>query len=100
MKEIEIVEFLQQKSKRDRERHYITARKGEITATAELIGDKVIEDTIEYHIIRNRETLEGLTEYQGSRRRRTKGTKIDLKKDVEVMVELSEYIINKKGKVE
>ena len=99
MIEIEIVEFLQQKSKRDRERHYITARKGEITATAELVGDRVVEDTIEYHIVRNRETLEGLTEYQGSRRRRTKGTKVDLARDVEVMIELSEYIKNKKGTV-
>lgn len=89
---IEVYEFKQRKSKRGAEKPYITARIGDITATAEYKSNRVSGDIV-YHIIRNRETLEGLTEYsENGRRKRTKGTKVDPAGDIDKMIKLRDYL--------
>jgi len=90
---IEVYEFKQRKSKNGVLKSYITARLGDITATAQVMGVDKVSGEVEYHIIRNRETLEGLTVYDESgRRKRTKATKFDPSEDVDAMIKLRDYM--------
>ena len=90
---IEVYEFKKKIGKSGTMRTYITARLGNITATAQVMGVDKVSGDVEYHIIRNRETLEGLTVYDESgRRKRTKATKFDPSGDVDAMIKLRDYM--------
>lgn len=90
---IEVYEFKKKQGKNGLMRTYITAKLGNITATAQVMGVDKVSGVVEYHIIRNRETLEGLTVYDESgRRKRTKGTKVDPAGDIDAMIKLRDYM--------
>lgn len=90
---IEVYTFKNKKGKNGVMKSYITARLGDVTATAQVMGVDKVSGEVEYHIVRRRETLGGLTvNDERGRRKRTKATKFDPVDDIDAMIKLRDYM--------